>query len=77
MSDIGVMTGAELLRQLRRLARKRQRDFSFDKRRGKGDHGTIRLDGRMAVLPGLGELRTGTLHGILRDLGLRLDDLRD
>jgi len=35
------------------------------------------LDGRRTIVPtGSGEIRTGTLHSILRDLGLRLDKLR-
>jgi hypothetical protein len=70
------VTGAELLRHLRELARRRGQGFRFDPRRGKGDHGTVYFGGRRSLLPGRGELKTGTLHGILRDLGLRLDDLR-
>jgi mRNA interferase HicA len=76
MSDTWRVTGAELLRRLRKLARKRGLDFGFDAKRGKGDHGTIRLGGRKTILPGTGELKTGTLHSMLRDLGLRPDDLR-
>jgi predicted RNA binding protein YcfA (HicA-like mRNA interferase family) len=37
----------------------------------------VELGGRRTIVPtGSSELRTGTLHSILRDLGLRLDDLR-
>lgn len=74
--DTRLVTGAELLRHLRELARRRKLDFRFDPRRGKGDHGTVHFGGRQSLLPGRGELKTGTLHGTLRDLGLRLDDLR-
>jgi mRNA interferase HicA len=70
------MTGAELLRRLRQLARRRCVSFSFDQKRGKADHGTIRFGERRTILGGKGELKTGTLHAMLRDLGLRLDDLR-
>ncbi|MBV8091118.1 MAG: hypothetical protein JO139_16415 [Alphaproteobacteria bacterium] len=37
----------------------------------------MELAGRRTIVPTGGkEIRTGTLHSILRDLGLRLDDLR-
>ncbi len=37
----------------------------------------VLLDGRRTFVPtGSGEIKTGTLRVILRDLGLALDDLR-
>jgi predicted RNA binding protein YcfA (HicA-like mRNA interferase family) len=37
----------------------------------------VELGGCRTIVPTGGkEVRTGTLHSILRDLGLRLDDLR-
>jgi hypothetical protein len=37
----------------------------------------VELGGRRTIVPtGSGEIRTRTLHSILRNLGLRLDDLR-
>lgn len=74
--DTRPVTGAKLPRHLRELARRCKLGFRFDPRRGRGDHGTVYFGGRQSLLPGRGELKTGTLHGILRDLGLRLDDLR-
>lgn len=70
------MTGKELLRKLRRLARDRDLTFQFDADRGKGDHGTVRFAGRRTILGGLGEIKKGTLMTMLKDLGLTLDDLR-
>lgn len=45
--------------------------------RGKGGHVMILLDGHRTFAPtGSGEIKQGTLAGILRQLGLRIDDLR-
>ena len=45
--------------------------------RGKGGHIRVELAGRKSIVPtGSGEIRRGTLFTILRDLGLRLEDLR-
>jgi predicted RNA binding protein YcfA (HicA-like mRNA interferase family) len=45
--------------------------------RGKGGHVLVLLDGRRAFVPtGSGEVKHGTLMGILRQLGLRLEDMR-
>ena len=65
------MKSSELLRKLRRLG------ATVQPQRGKGGHVRVELSGRRTIVPtGSGEIRTGTLHSILRDLGLRLDDLR-
>jgi predicted RNA binding protein YcfA (HicA-like mRNA interferase family) len=65
------MTSRELLRKLRRLG------VTVDPGRGKGGHVRVERDGRRSIVPtGSGEVRRGTLLRILRDLELRLDDLR-
>jgi hypothetical protein len=44
---------------------------------GRGGHVMVVLHGRRAFVPtGSGEVKRGTLLGILGQLGLRLDDLR-
>jgi predicted RNA binding protein YcfA (HicA-like mRNA interferase family) len=64
------MTSSELLRRLRRLGVETVPD------RGKGGHVMVVLDGRRAFVPtGSGDIKRGTLLGILRTLGLRLQDL--
>jgi mRNA interferase HicA len=51
--------------------------YRFALARGKGSHGTLYFGGARAVVPDLKrELKTGTLHAILKQLGLTLDDLR-
>ena len=71
------MTSAELLRRLKKLARRRGEHLFILHERGKGSHTLVRLDGREAVVPHLDrELPTGTLHAVLRQLGLSREDLR-
>ena len=65
------MTSRELLRKLRRLG------ATVDPSRGKGGHVMVWLNARSSAVPtGSGEIATGTLHSILRKLGLRPEDLR-
>jgi mRNA interferase HicA len=64
------VTSSELLRRLRRFG------AEIDRGRGKGGHVMVRLGGRFAMVPtGSGDLPTGTLRAILRQLGLRPQDL--
>jgi mRNA interferase HicA len=44
--------------------------------RGKGSHGTLYFGSRFTVIRNLkDELKTGTLHAMLKQLGLTLEDL--
>jgi predicted RNA binding protein YcfA (HicA-like mRNA interferase family) len=64
------MTSRELLRRLR------QRGAAVIADRGKGGHVLVVLGDRLAFVPtGSGEIKRGTLLGILKALGLRLEDL--
>jgi hypothetical protein len=65
------MTSNELRRRLRRAG------ATEISERGKGGHVMVVLHGRRAFVPtGSGEMKRGTLLGILKQLGLRLEDLR-
>lgn len=65
------MKGGELLRRLRRLARSRGWPFDWRPDLGKGSHGRLLMNGRRTIIPDLkAELKTGTLHGILKDLAV-------
>ena len=64
------MNSRELLRRLRRLGAEVVAD------RGKGGHVQVRLGDRKSHVPtGSGEIPPGTLAAILRQLGLRRDQL--
>jgi mRNA interferase HicA len=70
------MTGNELLRKLKRLGRKSGVEVRFVARRGKGSHGTLFYGPRFTMLRNpKDELKKGTLHGMLEQLGLKLEDL--
>jgi mRNA interferase HicA len=67
------MKSAELLRRLRRLAARRGLDFEISQ--GK-NHTKVVLAGRRSVVGRhTVDLKTGTLHGILKQLGLNPDDI--
>ena len=76
MCDTLDMTGNELLRRLRRLARQRGLVLRYERRPGKGGHGRVYMGERFTTVPTLThEIAPGLLSKILRDLDLRRRDL--
>jgi len=76
MSDNERMTGNEFIRKVKRLGRKNSVRVVFVPRRGKGSHGTLFYGARFTVVRNpKDELKTGTLHAMLAQLGLTLNDL--
>jgi mRNA interferase HicA len=76
MCDTLDMTGHELLRRLRRLAKRQRLTILYEGRPGKGGHGRIYLGERFTTIPALThEIAPGLLTKILRDLGLSRRDL--
>lgn len=72
------MKGSEFLRRVRRLARRREWEFSWHPDHGKGSHGTLYLNGRLTTVRHLkDELTKGTLHAMLEQLDIELRDLRE
>jgi mRNA interferase HicA len=70
------MKGSELVRRLRKLGRQRDIAVEFVPERGKGSHGTLYFGERLTVVRDLkDEIKTGTLHAMLKQLGLTLQDL--
>ncbi|HEY8021935.1 MAG TPA: type II toxin-antitoxin system HicA family toxin [Thermoanaerobaculia bacterium] len=71
------MRGAEFVRKVRRLGKIRGVPVEFAAERGKGSHGTLYYGDHFTVVHDLrDELKKGTLHGMLMQLGLQLEDLR-
>jgi predicted RNA binding protein YcfA (HicA-like mRNA interferase family) len=65
----------ELLRCLNRLATRR--GWPIEVSQG-GNHTVVRLNGQRTVVPRHpADLKTGTFHAILKQLGLTLADLED
>ena len=70
------MTGKEFIRKVRKLGRKSGIDVRFVARRGKGSHGTLYYGNRFTIVRNpKDELKKGTLHAMLDQLDLRLEDL--
>jgi mRNA interferase HicA len=69
------VTGDEFIRRVRRLGRQRGVPVALDSARGKGDHRRLGYGDRHTFVGDRGELKKGTLHKMLRDLGLTLGDL--
>lgn len=71
------MKGVDFIRSVQRHGRKAGIKVRFEARRGKGSHGRLYYGSRFTIVPNpKHELKTGTLHGMLSDLGLKLSDLR-
>ena len=70
------MTGNEFIRKVKKLGRKNSVAVQFVARRGKGSHGTLFYGIRFTVVRNpKDEFKTGTLHAMLAQLELRLEDL--
>lgn len=63
------MDGLELLRRLRRLAKRRGVSCRFSRQRGKGSHGTVNFGDRKTTVKS-GEIGEGLLNDMLKQLGL-------
>ena len=68
------MTGAEFIRRVKKLGRRRKVPVEFVVERGKGSHGTLYFGSRHTVVKRT-ELKPGLLHAMLKHLGLTLEDL--
>ena len=70
------MTGREFIRKVSKLARKNGVKVKYVTRRGKGSHGTFFYGSHFTIIRNLkDELKTGTLHAMLEQLGLSIEDL--
>lgn len=72
------MRGNEFIRRVRQIAKERGLPCRVDEKRGKGSHVTLYYGSRFTVVRNpKDELKTGTLHGMLKQLGLTLDDFQE
>lgn len=72
------MRGNEFIRRVRQIAKERGLFCRVDEKRGKGSHVTLYYGSRFTVVRNpKDELKTGTLHGMLKQLGLTLDDFQE
>ena len=72
------MKGSEFVRRVRRTGRRWGISVELRPERGKGSHSTLYFGSRFTVVRYLkDELKIGTLHAMLKQLGLALEDLDD
>jgi predicted RNA binding protein YcfA (HicA-like mRNA interferase family) len=70
------MTGADFIRHIRKIARKRGVTVRFDARRGKGSHGRLYYGNRFTTVKDRKkEVGPGLLRKMLADLDLNMDDM--
>jgi len=70
------VTGHEFIRKVKALGRRRGVAVSLDAKRGKGSHQTLYYASAFPVVRNpKDELKTGTLHAMCGQLGLKLTDL--
>jgi mRNA interferase HicA len=63
------------MRRVRKLGRRREVAVNWVPERGKGSHGTLYYGPRFTMVQNLNrELKTGTLHAMLDQLGLTLGE---
>ena len=68
------MNTRQFLKKLGRWARKRSINFHVEDHESKGSHRTIYMGNRRTIVPWTtNDLTTGTVHGVLKQLGV--DDL--
>ena len=71
------MRGSEFIRLVERTGKQRNLAVRYVPRRGKGSHGTLFFGQQFTIVRNpKDELKTGTLHGMLRQLGLKLSDIQ-
>lgn len=68
------MTRDDLIKRAKRLAKGKCLECRVDEKRGKGSHVTLYFGSSFAIVP-KGELKTGTLNVILRQLGIGKDEI--
>jgi mRNA interferase HicA len=68
--------GNEFLKRLRKIAKERGVPLEWHPNLGKGSHGILKFGEKKTVLRNVkDELKTGTLHAMLKQLGLSEKDL--
>ena len=70
------MKGSEFIRKAQVLAKVRGLPWRLHEKRGKGSHVTLYFGERITVVRNpKDELKTGTLHAMCKQLGIRKDEL--
>ena len=72
------MKGNEFIKRVRKIAKTGGISCTIDEARGKGSHITLYLGDKLTIVRNpKDELKTGTLHAMLKQLGITLDDIME
>lgn len=72
------MKGHELVKKIKLLGKRKRLAVSVDEKRGKGSHVTLYYGERFTIVRNLkDELKTGTYHAILNQLGIDEGELNE
>lgn len=75
-TDNACMTGNEFLRRVKALGKRRGIAVTLNAARGKGSHQTLYYGSAFTVVRNpKDELKTGTLHGMCSQIGIKVSDL--
>ena len=70
------MKGSEFIRKIQALARERGIGVRLVEKRGKGSHATLYLGKRVTIVRNpKDELKSGTLHAMCKQLGIKKGEL--
>jgi len=73
---MGRVKGAEFLRGIKAIAKRKKLAYRWSAERGAGSHGTVYLGDRVSVVKDLKkELGPGLLADLCKQLGIRKEDL--
>ncbi len=77
MTEIIFVTGAEFIRRVKKMGRRKGVPVEFVAERGKGSHGMLYYGTRRTTVKHRQkELSTGLLHAMLDQIGLTREDLQ-
>ena len=70
------MKGNEFIKRIKKLAKANKLEAWIDQKRGKGSHVTLYYGDKFTIVRNLkDELKTGTLKAMLKQLGIREDEI--
>jgi len=71
------MKGNELIKRIKRLAKKKSIECEYRRERGKGSHGTLYYEDRRAIIGNpKDELKKGTFFAVLKQLDIDENELK-
>ena len=76
MSYDETMKGSEFVKKVKKLGKANDLEVWIDRKRGKGSHVTLYYGNKFTIVRNLkDELKTGTLKAMLKQLGIKEDEI--